>query len=78
MVMIPAHAWTPWFGVFGSKGGYDTLEECFEDLTPHVRAIETGLSSDPLMNRRCSWLDDITLISIPMHIVRKNWGEKRM
>ena len=78
LVMIPAHAWTPWFGVFGSKGGYDTLEECFEDLTPHVRAIETGLSSDPLMNRRCSWLDDITLISIPMHIVRKNWGEKRM
>lgn len=63
MVMIPAHAWTPWFGVFGSKGGYDTLEEAFDDLTPHIRAIETGLSSDPLMNRQCSWLDNITLIS---------------
>lgn len=63
MVMIPAHAWTPWFGIFGSRGGYDTLEECFEDLTPHVRAIETGLSSDPPMNRRCSWLDRVTLIS---------------
>lgn len=63
MVMIPAHAWTPWFGVFGSKGGYNNLEEAFEDLAPHVRAIETGLSSDPLMNWRCSWLDDITVIS---------------
>ena len=62
-VMIPAHAWTPWFGIFGSKGGYDSMEECFEDLTPHVFAIETGLSSDPLMNWRCSWLDSITLIS---------------
>ncbi len=63
MVMIPAHAWTPWFGVFGSKGGYTTLEEAFEELTPHVRAIETGLSSDPLMNGRWSKLDNITLIS---------------
>lgn len=62
-VMIPAHAWTPWFAVFGSKSGYDSLEECFEELTPHIRAIETGLSSDPLMNRRLSQLDDITLIS---------------
>jgi uncharacterized protein (TIGR00375 family) len=63
MVMVPAHAWTPWFGVFGSKGGYDTLEECFEDLTPHIFAIETGLSSDPAMNWQCSMLDRITLIS---------------
>ncbi|MFA5937524.1 MAG: endonuclease Q family protein [Candidatus Paceibacterota bacterium] len=63
MAMIPAHAWTPWFGVFGSKGGYDSLDECFEDLTPHIRAIETGLSSDPAMNRRCGFLDGITLIS---------------
>ena len=61
--LIPAHAWTPWFGVFGSKGGYDSLEEAFDDLTPHVRAIETGLSSDPLMNWRCSWLDNIALVS---------------
>ncbi len=63
MVVIPAHAWTPWFGVFGSKGGYNTLEEAFEELTPHVRAIETGLSSDPAMNGRWSALDNITLIS---------------
>ena len=63
MVMIPAHAWTPWFGIFGSNGGYDALEECFEDLTPHIFAIETGLSSDPLMNWRWSALDNITLIS---------------
>lgn len=63
MIMIPAHAWTPWFGIFGSKGGYDDLEEAYEELTPHIRAIETGLSSDPLMNRRVSKLDSITLIS---------------
>ncbi|MEK7084628.1 MAG: endonuclease Q family protein, partial [Patescibacteria group bacterium] len=63
MVMIPAHAWTPWFGIFGSKGGYNSLEEAFEELTPHIFAIETGLSSDPLMNWRCSMLDHITLIS---------------
>lgn len=63
MVMIPAHAWTPWFGIFGSKGGYDRLEEAFDDLSPHIFAIETGLSSDPLMNWRCSWLDSIALIS---------------
>ena len=63
MVMIPAHAWTPWFGIFGSNGGYDSLAECFADLTPHIFAIETGLSSDPPMNWRWSALDHITLIS---------------
>ncbi len=63
MVMIPAHAWTPWFGVFGSKGGYNSMEEAFDDLAPHIFAIETGLSSDPLMNWRCSWLDNIALVS---------------
>jgi uncharacterized protein (TIGR00375 family) len=63
MQLIPAHAWTPWFGVFGSKGGYDSLEEAFGDLAPHIKAIETGLSSDPVMNRMCSWLDGITLVS---------------
>ncbi len=63
MVLIPAHAWTPWFGVFGSYGGYDDLEEAFDELTPYVRAIETGLSSDPLMNSQLSKLDNITLIS---------------
>lgn len=63
MMLIPAHAWTPWFGIFGSKGGYDSLLDAFEELASHVRAIETGLSSDPLMNWRLSALDNITLIS---------------
>jgi uncharacterized protein (TIGR00375 family) len=63
MMVIPAHAWTPWFSVFGSKSGYDSLTECFEELIPHIRAIETGLSSDPPMNHRLSKLDAITLIS---------------
>lgn len=62
-MFIPAHAWTPWFSVFGSKSGFDTLEECFEELTPKIYAIETGLSSDPEMNWRLSKLDPITLIS---------------
>lgn len=63
MVVIPAHAWTPWFAVFGSKSGYDSLEECFEELTPNIFAIETGLSSDQTMNRRLSQLDKIALVS---------------
>ncbi len=62
-VLIPAHIWTPWFAVFGSKSGYNRLEDCFEELTPHIRAAETGLSSDPTMNHRLSALDNITLIS---------------
>lgn len=60
---VPAHAWTPHFSVFGAVSGFDSLEECFGELTPHIYAIETGLSSDPLMNRRLSALDNITLIS---------------
>ncbi|MBF8280977.1 MAG: DNA and RNA helicase [Candidatus Magasanikbacteria bacterium] len=62
-VMIPAHAWTPWFSVFGSKSGFDSLDECFEELTPQIFAIETGLSSDPKMNWRISGLDNISLVS---------------
>ncbi len=62
-MFIPAHAWTPHFSVFGAASGFDSLEECFEELTPHIHAIETGLSSDPLMNWRLSALDGITLIS---------------
>lgn len=62
-MLVPAHAWTPHFSVFGAVSGFDSLEECFEDLTPHIHAIETGLSSDPQMNRRLSALDRITLIS---------------
>ena len=61
--LIPAHIWTPWFSLFGSKSGFDSIEECFEDLTPHIFAVETGLSSDPAMNWRISELDGITLIS---------------
>lgn len=62
-LVIPAHAWTPWFAIFGSKSGYDSMEECFEELTPNIYAIETGLSSDPAMNWRLSALDKIILIS---------------
>ncbi|MBA4390749.1 MAG: DNA helicase UvrD [Syntrophus sp. (in: bacteria)] len=62
-MFIPAHAWTPHFSVFGAISGFDSLEECFEELTPHIYAIETGLSSDPPMNRRLSALDGLTLIS---------------
>ena len=62
-LFVPAHAWTPHFSVFGGLNGFDTMEECFEELTRHVYAIETGLSSNPSMNRRISALDSITLIS---------------
>ncbi|MBU4258876.1 MAG: UvrD-helicase domain-containing protein [Proteobacteria bacterium] len=61
--IIPAHIWTPWFSLFGSKSGFDSIEECFEDLTPHIFAIETGLSSDPPMNWRVSGIDGLTLVS---------------
>ena len=61
--LIPAHIWTPWFSILGSKSGFDSVQECFADLTPHIFAVETGLSSDPPMNWRVSWLDDYTLIS---------------
>ncbi len=62
-LLIPAHAWTPWFSIFGANSGFDSIEECFEEETKHIRAIETGLSSDPEMNWRLSALDEITLIS---------------
>ncbi len=61
--LIPAHIWTPWFSVLGSKSGFDSLAECFEDLTPHIHAVETGLSSDPPMNWRVSSLDGFHLVS---------------
>ncbi len=61
--LIPAHIWTPWFSLFGSKSGFDTIEECFEDLTPHIFALEMGLSSDPAMNRKISGLDAFTLVA---------------
>ncbi|HBA86503.1 MAG TPA: DNA helicase UvrD [Geobacter sp.] len=62
-MLIPAHAWTPHFSIFGAASGFESLSECFEELTPYVRAIETGLSSDPAMNWRLSALDGITLVS---------------
>jgi len=61
--LIPAHIWTPWFSMLGSKSGFDSVEECFEDLAPHIFALETGLSSDPAMNWRLSSLDRYALVS---------------
>ncbi len=61
--LIPAHVWTPWFSLLGSKSGFDSLTECFEDLSPHIFAVETGLSSDPEMNRLVSSLDALSLVS---------------
>lgn len=62
-IYIPAHIWTPHFSLFGAFSGFDALEECFGDLTPYVHALETGLSSDPPMNRRLSALDGHPLVS---------------
>ncbi len=61
--LVPAHIWTPWFSLFGSRSGFDCLEDCFEDLSEHVFALETGLSSDPPMNRLISALDRFTLLA---------------
>ena len=61
--IIPAHIWTPWFSVLGSKSGFDSIEECYEDLSEHIFAVETGLSSDPEMNWRVSKLDKFRLVS---------------
>ena len=63
IMLIPAHAWTPHFGIYGSRTGFDSLEECFGDLTGHIHAIETGLSSDPAMNWRMPELDDVSIVS---------------
>jgi DNA helicase-2/ATP-dependent DNA helicase PcrA len=62
-VLIPAHIWTPWFSVLGSKSGFDSLDACYRDLAPQVFAVETGLSSDPPMNWRLSSLDRYALVS---------------
>ena len=63
IMVIPAHAWTPWYGIFGSMSGFKSLQECFQDKTKYVHAIETGLSSDPKMNWRLSNLDEVSLVS---------------
>jgi uncharacterized protein (TIGR00375 family) len=62
-VVIPSHIWTPWFSLFGANSGFDTIEECFEEMTPSIFALETGLSSDPPMNGRLSALDRFALVS---------------
>lgn len=62
-VIVPAHAWTPWFSIFGSMSGFDSIEECFGKYTKQIFAIETGLSSDPPMNWRLSQLDSIAITS---------------
>lgn len=61
--IIPAHIWTPWFSALGSKSGFDSIEDCYEDLSEHIFAVETGLSSDPGMNWRVSKLDRFRLVS---------------
>ncbi len=61
--LIPAHIWTPWFSMLGAKSGFDSLEACFGDLTPHIFAVETGLSSDAPMNHRIRCLDQVALVS---------------
>ena len=62
-IVFPAHAWTPWFSIFGAFSGFDSVEECYEDMAKHIYALETGLSSDPPMNWRLSSLDKFTLVS---------------
>jgi len=62
-VVIPSHIWTPWFSLFGANSGFDAIEECFEEMTPMIFALETGLSSDPAMNWRLSALDRFALVS---------------
>lgn len=62
-MVFPAHAWTPWFSVFGAFSGFDRMEDCYQDMTKHIHALETGLSSDPPMNWRLSALDRFTLVS---------------
>ncbi|MCJ7561233.1 endonuclease Q family protein, partial [Candidatus Bathyarchaeota archaeon] len=62
-MIFPAHAWTPWFSVFGAFSGFDSIEECYQDMTKHIHALETGLSSDPPMNWRLSKLDRFALVS---------------
>lgn len=63
VLFVPAHIWTPHFAVLGASSGFDTLEECFEDMLPHIFAVETGLSSDPPMNWRLSMLDRYAIVS---------------
>ncbi len=76
IIMIPAHAWTPWYSVFGAMSGFDSLDECYGSMTPHIYAIETGLSSNPPMNRSLSKLDNIMLISNSDAHSPRNFGRE--
>jgi uncharacterized protein (TIGR00375 family) len=62
-MIFPAHAWTPWFSIFGAFSGFDSIDDCYQDMTKHIHALETGLSSDPAMNWRLSKLDRFALVS---------------
>jgi uncharacterized protein (TIGR00375 family) len=62
-MIFPAHAWTPWFSIFGAFSGFNSIEDCYQDMTKHIYALETGLSSDPPMNWRLSKLDKFALVS---------------
>lgn len=62
-MIFPAHAWTPWFSIFGAFSGFDTVEDCYQDMNKHIHALETGMSSDPAMNWRLSKLDRFALVS---------------
>jgi len=62
-MVVPAHIWTPWFSLFGSKSGFDNIKDCFKDQLKNIHALETGLSSDPAMNWRLSQLDDYSIVS---------------
>ncbi len=62
-MVIPAHVWTPWFGAFGAFSGFDSIKDCYQDMSKHIHALETGLSSDPAMNWRLSQLDSFALVS---------------
>jgi uncharacterized protein (TIGR00375 family) len=62
-MVFPAHAWTPWFSIFGAFSGFNSVEECYQDMTKHIYALETGLSADPPMNWRLSKLDNFVLVS---------------
>lgn len=74
--VVPAHAWTPWYSVFGSKSGFNSIEECFDEQSKNIFTIETGLSSDPIMNWRLSKLDNVSLISCSDAHSPKNLGRE--
>jgi PHP family Zn ribbon phosphoesterase len=76
--IVPAHIWTPWFSLFGAGIGYDKIEDCFKDMTKHIFALETGLSSDPAMNWRISALDKFNLSAILICILfgHGRWGRE--